>query len=162
MKDQSARGGEHAGVVGLLRTDEELLPDRISCLYVEGAHITGTGVAGVGIPIPDAAGLAIDATILGSHQIEQLGVWVERSGVPVGRAAHPGAGLGPADRGSLAGDQYRRAVRMKPARPSHLLYERLSEQELSVGSVQHIEDAAALGRKQQLALLAMPGRIHQQ
>src|ERR1700729_1458463 len=101
MEYQSARSCEHAGIVGLLRAGQELLPNNIAGLYVEGAHITGTEIAGVRILIPDAAGLAIDATILGSHQIEQLGVWVERSGVPVGRAAHPGAGLGPADRGGL-------------------------------------------------------------
>jgi len=67
MEYQSARGREHAGIVGLLRTGQQLLPNNITCLYVEGAHITGTDIAGVRILIPDAAGLAIDATVLSSH-----------------------------------------------------------------------------------------------
>src|ERR1700749_3007416 len=129
MEYQSARGREYAGIVGLLRTGQRLLPNNIASLYVEGAHITRTWIARIGILIPDAAGLAIDATVLRSHQIEQTGVWVERRGVPVGRAAHSGAGLGPAHRRGLAGDQDGRAVLMEPARPGHLLYKRFSQQE---------------------------------
>ncbi len=44
MEYQSARGGEHAGIVGLLRAGQELLPDDIAGLDIQGAHITRTEI----------------------------------------------------------------------------------------------------------------------
>ena len=122
---------EHTGDIGArasVRNDVavgieiDLADERLGVGNVSDGHKEAGDIL-----LPDAAGLPLDATILGSHHIEQLGVWVERSGVPVGRAAHPRACLGPGDRGGLAGDVYRRAVGMKPASPGHLLYERFSK-----------------------------------
>src|SRR5207248_8978767 len=85
----------------------------------------------------------------------------ERSGIPVRRAVG-----GRADARALIGRLLIRiedgtAVIGDLARPGQLLHERLSEKQLAVGAIEHVEKSVAPGVEQELARLALPFAIDQ-
>ena len=55
MEQQPAGGGQHAGIIGLLRAGQRLFPDDVAGLDVQRPHQARADIGGIGIVAEDAA-----------------------------------------------------------------------------------------------------------
>ena len=104
---------------------------------------------------------AIDETVLDRHHVKKSSGGTERRGHPVRRSANGGTCGHAVLIRRVSGHELRASVRPDAARPRQLLHERLRQQHLSVGAIEHIEETVAIRLQQQLSRLTLKHRVDQ-